>query len=101
MAEQNLEVTVESLLPRDEPQGQYVIKISSDSTVEKLLQQLCQETGTLCRPDYRLRNKNLDILEPSNTLAESGIQNGSHLHWSKESKIFISMSIFFSFFTRT
>ncbi|CAG5125282.1 unnamed protein product, partial [Candidula unifasciata] len=81
---QLIEVTIQSILAANEPQGRYHLHVPAEATVEQVLVQLCQEAGTSLRPDYCLRSGGHDILRQSDTLVQSGVHDGAFLHWASE-----------------
>ncbi|XP_005097515.1 ectonucleoside triphosphate diphosphohydrolase 2 [Aplysia californica] len=84
MIMEEIEVTVQSILPSDEPQGRFRLRVSPDATVEALLRDLCREANTPLRTEYCLRSKGHDLLSRSETLQGAGILDGAFLHWTSE-----------------
>ncbi|GFR90436.1 ectonucleoside triphosphate diphosphohydrolase 1 [Elysia marginata] len=80
----DIEVTVQSVLPSDEPQGRFSIKISKEATVEELLKQLCREANVPVKLNFSLRSNGQDILRRTDSLSKRNIVDGSVLHWTSE-----------------
>ena len=94
-----IEVIVQSILPPEEPQGRFSIKISKDATVEDLLKQLCKEANVPVKLNFALRSNGHNVLQKRDSLTKRNIVDGSVLHWTSESNViflFLSMSILYS-----
>ena len=79
-----MEVTIQSVLPSDSPQGQFRLRVSPDATVSSLLHDLAKEANTSLKPHHCLRSKSRDLLPRESTLSDAGIEDGSFLHWTSE-----------------
>ncbi|KAK3784834.1 hypothetical protein RRG08_056793 [Elysia crispata] len=80
-----IEVIVQSILPPEEPQGRFSIKISKDATVEDLLKQLCKEANVPVKLNFALRSNGHNVLQKRDSLTKRNIVDGSVLHWTSES----------------
>ncbi|GFN75651.1 ectonucleoside triphosphate diphosphohydrolase 1 [Plakobranchus ocellatus] len=78
-----IEITIQSILPAEEPQGRFHVKIDKDATVNDLLKQLCKEAHVPAKPDFSLKEKGRDLPRGS-TLSKCDIVSGSVLHWTNE-----------------
>ncbi|XP_059159134.1 ectonucleoside triphosphate diphosphohydrolase 1-like [Physella acuta] len=81
---EEIEITVQSILPSDEPQGRFRLRISPNATVEELLRELCREANSPLKPEYCLRSKGHDLLQRTDILSHIGVQDGAFLHWTSE-----------------
>ncbi|RUS72025.1 hypothetical protein EGW08_020209 [Elysia chlorotica] len=79
-----IEVTVQSILPPEEPQGRFSIRISKDATVEDLLKQLCKEARVPVKLQFALRSSGHNVLQRKDSLMKRNISDGSVLHWTTE-----------------
>ncbi|CAL1540540.1 unnamed protein product [Lymnaea stagnalis] len=89
---EEIEVTIQSILPSDEPQGRFRLRISPESTVEALLREICREANSPLKPEYCLRSKEHDLLSRNDILVQIGVQDGAFLHWTSERKSFIFLA---------
>lgn len=79
-----IEVIVQSILPPNEPQGRFSIKISKEATVEDLLKQLCKEANVPVKLNFTLRSNGQSLLHRKDSLSNRNIRDGSILHWTSE-----------------
>lgn len=93
----DIDITVQSILPADEPQGRFCLKVSPGVTVESLLRDLCREAHIPLKNEYCLRIRGIEVLSRYETLSKAGLQNGALLHWTSEdvkTKQFCKCSLF-------
>ena len=88
MSEMNkTEVIVQNIIPPDEPQGHFSIKISKEATVEDLLKQVYKESNVPVKLNFSLRSNGHNILQERDSLSKHNNVDGSVLHWSREGNI--------------
>ncbi|KAK6185008.1 hypothetical protein SNE40_007339 [Patella caerulea] len=82
-----IEVTVQSILPSEGPQGRYRIKMNPNDNVEQLLRRTCAEAHVPLKPSYCIRHAANKVLPREAILSTCNVRNGEVVHWTDEEHI--------------